>query len=206
MDLFPRPRQTRDKFRKLRDAGRSRVSVPKNASSNSSVRSSRKSAPRCTRLRLRPPPPPNMSLKPKNSLKMSPRSWNPAPSNPPPWPAPAQSRMAIAVVDRALFRVGEDGISLADLLEFFLGIGIIGIAVWMMLQGQLAVRTLQFNFCDRTGYAQHLVVIAFCVRRQNMPFPSGNLRKKFKELVHYFERGLLATFTIAGRNKRSLNL
>ncbi len=95
----------------------------------------------------------------------------------------AQSRMAIPVVDRALFRVGEDRIGFADLFELVLGIWIIGIPVRMMLQGQLAVRTLQFNFGDRAGYAQHFVVIAFCVRRQNMPFPSGNLRKKFKELV-----------------------
>jgi hypothetical protein len=78
--------------------------------------------------------------------------------------------MAIPVVDRALLRVGENRIGLADLFEFFFRVGIIGIPVRMVLQCKLAVSALQLNFRDRAGHAQYFVVIAFCVRRQNKPF------------------------------------
>src|SRR5207244_11763443 len=47
------------------------VSVPNAASSNSSVKSSRRSAPRWARVRRRPPPPPKRSPKPKKSPKRS---------------------------------------------------------------------------------------------------------------------------------------
>src|SRR6267154_278757 len=56
-------------------------SLPKTASSNSSVRSYRRSRPRCTREALRPPLPPMLNISPNRSPKISPRScpWKPAP-------------------------------------------------------------------------------------------------------------------------------
>jgi hypothetical protein len=38
------------------------------------------------------------------------------------------------------------------------------------LQRELAVGALQFDFCDRAGYAQYLVIIAFCVGGQGKVF------------------------------------
>src|SRR5713226_9031716 len=82
----------------------------------------------------------------------------------------AKSGMAIAVIDGALVRVGQHGIGFADFLEFIFRVRIVGIAVRMKLQRQLAIGALEFLLRDRTGHAQHFVVVAFCVRRQNKPF------------------------------------
>jgi hypothetical protein len=41
----------------------------------------------------------------------------------------------------------------------------------MELQRQFAVRTLEFLFGASARNAQQFVVIAFCVRGQNRPFP-----------------------------------
>ena len=76
--------------------------------------------------------------------------------------------MAIAVICRPFVRVREDCISLAHFLELVLGIRIIGISIRMELQGKLPIGTLQFLFGNRAGYAQDLVVIAFCVRGQKI--------------------------------------
>src|SRR5216684_552247 len=64
------------------------VSVPKTASSNSRLISSRRSAPRWVRLRFRVPPP-KISPRPKKSPKISPRSLASKPCAPPPPPRPA---------------------------------------------------------------------------------------------------------------------
>ena len=69
--------------------------------------------------------------------------------------------MPIAVVGRALLRVGEHGIGLAAFLEALLGVGIAGIAIRMMLHGELSVGTLDFLIARRTRDAQDFVVIAF---------------------------------------------
>ena len=113
----------------------------------------------------------------------------------------AQSRVAVTIVDGALFRVGEDGVGLAHFLEFFLGVGIVGIAVGMELQSQFAVRALEFLFGASAGHAEQFVIIAFCVRGQNRPF----ILQRPMPYEIYFP-GFLATFTMAGRSKRSLNL
>ena len=87
----------------------------------------------------------------------------------------AQSSMSVAIVGGALVRVGEHGISLADFLEFFFRVRIIGIAVRMVLQGELAISALQFYFGDCAGDAQYFVIIAFCVRGQNETFLSQTI-------------------------------
>ena len=69
-----------------------------------------------------------MSEKPNTSLKMSPRSGNPEPSN----PCAGRARhalMAEAVVSGALLRIAQDAIGFGGFLEFFLGAVIAGIPV-----------------------------------------------------------------------------
>ena len=157
----------------------------------------------------------------------------------------AQSRMTVAVIHRALFRVGQNGVSLADFLEFLLRIRIVGISVRVVLQRKLTVRALEFDLTHRAGDTQNVVIVSFCVSRQKWPFliqttvlvgrnkcvivhrlledvkpvlalvpgfrscHSGRSGYEFSPrrvfAVPYFP-GFLATFTIAGRSKRSLHL
>jgi hypothetical protein len=77
-----------------------------------------------------------------------------------------QPGMPVAVVDGPLFRIGKHGIGFTDLFEFLFRVRIVGIAVGMILQRQFAIGALEFRIGDRAGYAQHFVVVAFCVRSQ----------------------------------------
>src|SRR5437899_12561570 len=74
--------------------------------------------------------------------------------------------MPEAVIHCALVRVCENRIRLADFFELFFGVGIVRIPIRMVLQSQLPVSGLQLYLGDRPGYSQHVVIIAFCVRRQ----------------------------------------
>ncbi len=104
--------------------------------------------------------------------------------------------MTEAVVARALLAVGEDRVGLAALLEALFGPGIVGIAVGMVLQRELAIGALDFLVVRRAADAQHFVVIAFYVGSQNcLPF-----------LLLGYDLGWRATRTIAGRSSRSFNL
>ena len=133
----------------------------------------------------------------------------------------ADSGMSEAVVSGALVLVGKNGVGLAALLEFFFRVGIVGIAIGVILHGQLAVGTLDLSIAGRTADAQHLVVVAFSVRSQNslprvqfrvssfkfrvsLPVPTRNSKPETRNSGYDF--GLRATFTIAGRNRRSFNL
>ena len=82
----------------------------------------------------------------------------------------AQAGVTEPVVDSTLFGVGEDGIRLADFLELLFCIRIIGIAVRMILKSQLAIGGLELDLGDGAGYAQHLVIIAFCICSQTSTF------------------------------------
>ena len=73
----------------------------------------------------------------------------------------ADSRVPEAIVARTLFRVREHGIGLAALLELLLRIGIVGIAVGMVLQRQLAVSALDLLVVRGARDAQDFVVVAF---------------------------------------------
>jgi len=75
--------------------------------------------------------------------------------------------MAIAIVDGALFRVGEHGVGFADFFELFFGVRIVGIAVRMILQRKLAVGTFQLLLGTSAADAEDLVVVAFIVLRRN---------------------------------------
>jgi hypothetical protein len=123
----------------------------------------------------------------------------------------AQSSMSVAIVGGSLVRIGEHGVSLAHFLEFFFCIRIIGIAVWMVLQGELAISALQFYFGNCASHTQYFIKIAFCVRGQNETFlsqkywgtlgPDDDGPCAIRRL-----QGFFATLTIAGRSKRSFIL
>ena len=88
-----------------------------------------------------------------------------------PLPGAAEAGMPVAIVNGALFRVGKNRVSLTDFLEFLFGVGVVRVPVGMELQGKLAVGALQLHLGGRAAHAQHVVIIAFRVRRQNRPFP-----------------------------------
>ncbi len=85
--------------------------------------------------------------------------------------------MTEAVVEAALLRVAQDGVRLGRFLEALLGRLVAGIAIRVVLHRELAIRALQLALGGRPRDAEHFVVVA---------------------LAH-----ALATFTIAGRSRRS---
>ena len=74
--------------------------------------------------------------------------------------------MTETVVAGALLAVGENGIGLAALLEALFSIRIVGIAVGMKLQGELAIGALNFLIAGGARDAQYLVIVAFHCRGQ----------------------------------------
>ncbi len=92
----------------------------------------------------------------------------------------AHARVAEAIVEAALLRVGEDRVGLGALLEFLFGELVARVAVRMELHREPAVRALDFGVARGLGDLEHFVVVA---------------------LAHAF-----ATFTIAGRSRRSLSM
>src|SRR5690606_30316895 len=72
------------------------------------------------------------------------------------------ARMTEAIVGRPLLLVGKHLVGLLGLLEFFLGLLAIRIAVRMVLHGQLAVSLLDLLVGGVLGHPQYFVVIAFC--------------------------------------------
>ena len=75
----------------------------------------------------------------------------------------AHTGVSIAVINGALFGICQHRVGFADFLKSFLRIRVIGIAVWMVLERQLAVCTLELGLGYRASNAENLVVIAFCV-------------------------------------------
>lgn len=80
----------------------------------------------------------------------------------------AYTGMPEAVIHAALFGVGQDRIGLAALLKFFFGIRIVGIAVRMVLQRQLAVSALDLLLARAPLDPKYLVVVSFYVARQSL--------------------------------------
>jgi hypothetical protein len=81
----------------------------------------------------------------------------------------ANRGMAKTIVCCALISVGKDGVSFAAFLEFLFRVRIIGIAVRMELQRQLAISAFDFLLGGFARNAEHLVVIAFYVTGQDGP-------------------------------------
>jgi hypothetical protein len=88
--------------------------------------------------------------------------------------------VAEAIVQAALLRVREDGVRFRALLEFFFGEIVARIAVRVKFHREPAIRTLDLGLGRRLRDLEDFVVVA---------------------LAHAF-----ATFTIAGRRRRSFNM
>ena len=101
--------------------------------------------------------------------------------------------MAEAVVGGALLRIAQDAIGLGGFLEFFLGVVIAGIAVGMMLQGELAVGRLEHRLVAVPGYTEDFIIVSF-----------GHAHFLTCRLISLF--GSTATLTMAGRSRRPLKL
>jgi len=76
-------------------------------------------------------------------------------------PARGKGLVTKTVVGFPLLRIGKNLVSLADLLEFFLGLFVSFVFVGMMLKGELAIGLLDFLLGDAASDAKHLVVIFF---------------------------------------------
>jgi len=64
----------------------------------------------------------------------------------------ANSCMAVAVIERALFRIGQNRVGLGHFLELLFCIRIVGIPIGMVLHGQLPISALQFLIACRAGH------------------------------------------------------
>ena len=69
--------------------------------------------------------------------------------------------MAVLVIDGALLGISQNLARLLGLLEAFLRIFVIGIAVGMKLHRQAAVGLFDFRFGRGFRYVEYLVVITF---------------------------------------------
>ena len=72
----------------------------------------------------------------------------------------ADALVAEAVVAGPLLTVRKHRVGFGDFLEAFLGIGVVGIAVGMVLERKPAIGLLEFGVVDTSVDAEHLVVIA----------------------------------------------
>src|SRR3954467_7171434 len=76
--------------------------------------------------------------------------------------------VAILVVAGALVRIHQHAVGFRTLLELFLSFGVARVAVGMPLHGQLAIGALDLLLRRGAAHAQYFVIIAFCLRCQNV--------------------------------------
>ncbi len=99
--------------------------------------------------------------------------------------------MAVVVVSRALLRVGQNGISFGSFLELFFCVLVVGVAVGMVLQRELAVGALQLGVIGADG------------RRPELR--SNRVSSRWNQACQLF-KARTATFTMEGRSSLPLNL
>jgi len=75
--------------------------------------------------------------------------------------------VAVSVVGAAFLGLGEDFVGLLRLLEPFLGVLAVGVAVRVVLHGELAVGLLDLLFGGVPVQTKHFVVIALLRRHQS---------------------------------------
>ena len=134
--------------------GRSRGPRRRRPPANSTLSVVRRSPPRCGPARLEAVPR-------KNASKMSPKPPKPSKPEKPCWPLPATPGEAVAVVRRALLRVGEHLVGGGDLLELVLG-ALVLVAVGVELHRQPAERALDVLLRRVAGDTHHLVELVLC--------------------------------------------
>ncbi len=93
--------------------------------------------------------------------------------------------MAEAVIARALLGVGQNGVGLAALLEALFRLRIIGVAVRMVLQRELAIGALDLLIGGGAADAQHFVVIAFYVGGQKFYLFLGLKTRSYVDTFMY---------------------
>src|SRR6266850_79549 len=76
----------------------------------------------------------------------------------------AEAGMAEPVVAGALLLVGQDGVGLGRFLELLLGVLVAGVAIGVMLHGELAVGLLDLGLTGLAPDPEHLVVVALLHR------------------------------------------
>jgi uncharacterized protein (UPF0210 family) len=93
----------------------------------------------------------------------------------------AYTRVSETVIKATLVLVSKDSISFAALFEFLFSIRVVGIAVRMVLERELAIRALYFHVGSRARNAQHLVIVTFAVGcRNKIPSVIGERRSKLR--------------------------
>ena len=120
-------------------------------------------------------------------------------------PGPTDAGMTETIVERTFLRISQNSVSLSNFLETLFRVRVIRVPIGMPLHGKFAISALQFNFAYSAGHPKHFVVIAFCVCGQNRRLSLIRTMWITTGLETYLPE-LLATFTIAGRSSRSLNL
>jgi hypothetical protein len=88
-----------------------------------------------------------------------------------------------SIIEPALLLIGQNRVGFAALLKFLLRIRIVGIAVRVILQRELAVRALDLNVGSRAVYAEYLVIVTFAVGCRNGKCSSQVLVSGFEFLV-----------------------
>ncbi|MDB6148377.1 MAG: DnaJ, partial [Spartobacteria bacterium] len=73
----------------------------------------------------------------------------------------AKGSVPETVIGGALIPVHQHIVGFAEFLEFFLGVRIAGILIGMVLNGKLAIGTLDLFGRNGALYTEHLVVITF---------------------------------------------
>ncbi len=86
----------------------------------------------------------------------------------------ANAGVAEAIVARALLAVRQYGVGFAAFLEALFGLGIVGIAVRMELQRQLAIGALDLLIVGGTRDTQNFVIVTFhCGGQNSTSLPQG---------------------------------
>jgi hypothetical protein len=83
----------------------------------------------------------------------------------------AYAGMPESVVHGTLLAINQDRVGFRYFFELFFGVGIVGVAVGVILQRELAISTLNLLLIRRSRYTQDFVIVALSVTGQNRSSP-----------------------------------
>ena len=116
-------------------------------------------------LRPGPTPPPATAEEVKNvaeNIKIKiPKTAKPAKTTGPPGKTTVGTGMAKLVIGGAFLRITQNLVSLVDLFEFLLRLGIFFVDIRVILPGQPAVGLFYLFFTGAPGHTQNLIIISF---------------------------------------------
>src|SRR5205085_302589 len=87
-------------------------------------------------------------------------------------PGILETLVAVPVIEATLFRIMEHLVGLRRLFKFFLSLRVVGIAVRVVLERQLAIAFFDLIFCGSACDAEDLVIVPFS---HSIVSPSGRL-------------------------------